>query len=227
MRYLGGKYKIRKQISCYLESVRGGRDYLEPFVGSAAVLQEMRGARTASDSNKALITMYKALQEGWLPPDSITEEMYAHYRMTQDEDDPLTAFIGIGCSFGGKWFGGYARGGIKRNYAREAKSSLVKLVPFIKDVHFNTCSYSDYTPKNMLIYCDPPYEDTTGYGNNFDSLSFWNVMREWSENNIVVISEFKAPSDFRCVLSIGSRTSIRNSKNISALTVEKLFMYGC
>jgi DNA adenine methylase len=226
MRYLGGKYKIRKQVAGYLESVRDGRDYLEPFVGSASVLQEMSGTRTASDSNGALITMYRALQEGWTPPDDITEEMYAHYRKGQDENDPLTAFIGIGCSFGGKWFGGYARGGIKRNYAGEAKSSLIKLIPFIKGVHFNACLYSDYTPENMLIYCDPPYEGTTGYGDIFDSLSFWNVMRKWSENNTVVISEFKAPADFKCVLSIGSRTSIRNSENISASTVEKLFIYN-
>ena len=226
MRYLGGKYKIRKQVASFLETVRDGRDYLEPFVGGANILSEMSGTRTASDSNTALITMYKALQEGWIPPEYISEDMYQKYRETRDKDDPLTAFMGIGCSFGGKWFGGYARGGINRNYAGEARSSLVKLAPLIKDAHFNACLYSNYTPENMLIYCDPPYEGTTGYRDNFDSLSFWNVMREWSKNNIVVISEFKAPVDFRCVLSIDSRTSIRNGENISASTVEKLFIYN-
>ena len=226
MRYLGGKYKIRKQVASFLETVRDGRDYLDPFVGGANILSEMSGTRIASDSNTALITMYKALQEGWIPPDGITEEVYEHYRIIQDGYDPLTAFIGIGCSFGGKWFGGYARGGINRNYAGEARSSLIKLVPLIKDVTFYACSYSDYTPHGKLIYCDPPYEGTTEYKDKFDSLSFWNVMREWSKNNIVVISEFKAPVDFRCVLSIDSRTSIRNGENISASTVEKLFIYN-
>ena len=38
MRYLGGKNRIGKKIAAYLESVRGGREYLEPFVGGAWVL---------------------------------------------------------------------------------------------------------------------------------------------------------------------------------------------
>ena len=77
MRYLGGKSKIRKQVAAYLESVRKeGQTYLEPFVGGAWVLQEMSGRRIASDANEALITMYKALQEGWIPPDFVGEEQW-------------------------------------------------------------------------------------------------------------------------------------------------------
>ena len=74
-------------------------------------MQEMSGVRCASDVNRPLITMYKALQDGWIPPSTVTEEMYAEYKGIQDAEDPLTAFIGIGCSFSGKWFGGYARSG--------------------------------------------------------------------------------------------------------------------
>ena len=124
MRYLGGKSRIRKQVSSYLESIRKpDQIYFEPFVGGAWVLQEMTGKRIASDGNFALIEMYKALQKGWIPPESITKEQYAEYKAKQDPSDPMTAFVGIGCSFAGKWFGGFAFSE-GRNYCKNAKNSL-------------------------------------------------------------------------------------------------------
>ena len=77
MRYLGGKSKIRKQIATFLESVRkDNQTYYEPFCGGGWVLQEIKGKRFASDGNKSLISMYQALQDGWIPPDFVTEEEY-------------------------------------------------------------------------------------------------------------------------------------------------------
>ena len=38
------------------------------------------------------------------------------------------SFVGFGCSFAGKWFGGYARSNDKRNYAKMAKNSLNKKI---------------------------------------------------------------------------------------------------
>lgn len=226
MQYLGGKSKTRKQISAFLESVRGDRDYLEPFVGGAWILQEMAGNRIASDANEALITMYKVLQNGWLPPEEVSEALYAEYKAKQDPSDPLTAFIGIGCSFGGKWFGGYARQK-GYNFAAGGRRALQKQMPFIKDVHFMSCDYIDHTPNNNLIYCDPPYANTTTYTacEKFDSNVFWKCMRRWSKNNIVVISEYSAPEDFRCVLEIPTKTIIRDAENKPLQSIEKLFMY--
>jgi DNA adenine methylase len=226
MQYLGGKSKTRKQISSFLESSRNGRDYLEPFVGGAWVLQEMSGTRTASDANISLITMYKCLQTGWLPPEEVTEEMYAEYKTKQDPNDPLTAFIGIGCSFGGKWFGGYAR---QRgyNFAAGGRRALQKQLPLIRDVKFMPCDYTEHEPENMLIYCDPPYANTTSYTacEKFDSNTFWKFMRRWSRNNTVFISEYSAPDDFECVLEIPTKTVIRDSNNRPIQATEKLFRY--
>jgi len=224
MQYLGGKSKTRKQISAFLESVRGGRDYLEPFVGGAWVLQEMSGDRIASDSNHALITMYKALQGGWLPPDEVSEELYAEYKAKQDISDPLTAFIGIGCSFGGKWFGGYARQKSGYNFAKGGRRALQKQLPSILNVIFIAQDYHKWSPIGKLIYCDPPYENTTGYKDKFNHIIFWDTMREWAKNNIVVISEYKAPEDFKCTLEIPTKTIIRNVENKPIQSIEKLFM---
>lgn len=227
MQYLGGKSKTRKQIAGYLESVREGRQYLEPFVGGGWILQEMSGERYASDSNGALITMYKALQTGWVPPENVSEELYREYKDKQDEDDPLTAFIGIGCSFGGKWFGGYARQK-GYNFAAGGKRSLLKQLPLIQDVHFLHRDYRWFFPETTLIYCDPPYEGTTGYRSGFSHKVFWDTIREWSEEkhgNTVVVSEYNAPADFQCVLEIPTKTIIRDSSNKPLESVEKLFTY--
>ena len=228
MRYLGGKSKIRKQIASFLESVRKpGQTYFEPFVGGAWVLQEMSGKRIASDGNDALITMYKALQDGWVPPDSITEETYQEYKRNQVDTDPLTAFIGIGCSFGGKWFGGYARSAGKDCYAKTSKNSLLKQLPLIKDVDFRYGLFHEHNPKGMLVYCDPPYEGTTQYGafKSFDHTFFWNTMREWSKKNTVIISEYKAPEDFKCVAEFNSQMGMTTGKE-RPVRVERLFMYN-
>ena len=72
MQYLGGKSKIRKQIASFLESVRKPEQiYFEPFCGGCHVTQEVTGTRIAGDGNYALITMYRALQKGWIPPQCV------------------------------------------------------------------------------------------------------------------------------------------------------------
>lgn len=232
MQYLGGKNRIRKEIASFLWSVREiGQTYFEPFVGGAWVLQEMDGKRIASDGNKALITMYKALQDGWTPPNSITENEYCKYKHNQVIDDPLTAFIGIGCSFGGKWFGGFIGNGDRGKKAKcSVKSStdgLLKQLPLIKDVAFYYGLFHEHKPEGMLIYCDPPYEGTTQYGafTGFDHKLFWNTIREWAKKNIIVISEYKAPDDFKCVYERSTTMSMYDKTGNQQMRVERLFMY--
>ena len=53
--------------------------------------------------------MWKALQSGWEPPDIVTEAEYQYIKDHKDEDPALAGFVGFGCTFGAKWFAGYAR----------------------------------------------------------------------------------------------------------------------
>ena len=175
MRYLGGKSRIRKQISAFLESVRKpDQTYFEPFVGGGWVLQEMSGDRIASDGCYPLIAMYKDLQNGWVPPENITEEEYQSLKIDSDPYNGLIAFAGFGCSHSGKWFAGFARSG-SRNYCGNAKNSLLKQLPKIKDVEFIYGLFHEHNPEKMLVYCDPPYQGTTQYGafSGFDHVLFW------------------------------------------------------
>lgn len=228
MQYLGGKSKTRKQIAAFLESVRKpGQTYFEPFVGGAWVLQEMSGKRIAADGNVALIAMYKALQQGWVPPEFVSEAEYSSYMGEHSVADPMTAFVLFGCSFGGKWRGGYARSEGKTCYAATSRRSLLKQLPLIQSVQFKAGDFTKWRPKGQIVYCDPPYASTTNYGafSGFNHDLFWQTMREWSRDNTVVVSEYAAPSDFKCVLEMSSRMGLRNSAVENELRTERLFMH--
>lgn len=227
MQYLGGKSKIRKQVAGVLEMLRlPGQTYFEPFCGGAWVLQEMTEPRIASDGNAALVTMYRALQAGWTPPGRVSEDEYRAIRVRNDPSDPITAFSNFGCSFGGKWGAGYARSEGKDCYARTTRASLLKQLPMIQDVEFRYGVFTDHAPDGMLVYCDPPYQGTTAYGGcpPFDHALFWDVMRFWSMNNTVVVSEYTAPDDFDCIAEFPSRMGLTTGAERPVRT-ERLFMW--
>jgi DNA adenine methylase len=205
--------------------------FIEPFVGAAWIVRGIRAKfRFCSDTNPYLIAMYQALQNGWLPPTVFSADEYKHMKDKIDEADPaLVGFIGHFCSFGGKWLGGYARRhktyGRAEDYVRSSQQSCLKLVPKIKNVEFRCMPYEDYKPWNAFIYCDPPYGGTTNgyYTKKFDTDKFWEKMREWSEHNTVIVSEYEAPSDFKCVAEYPIRMKLRTKDSNSDFRTEKIF----
>lgn len=202
MQYFGGKQRIAKDIISFLSLYRDNyRYFYEPFVGGCNIVQLMKGERFASDKNEYLIEMYLALQNGWVPPQKLTNEEYQHIKDNKDENKAMSGFAGFGCSFSGKWFGGFAKNKRGDNYAMATHNSLMKLKPLIADIKFKCLDYREAHPQNSLIYCDPPYNSTTKYDaiGEFDTNEFWDIMRMWSKNNRVFISEYNAPEDFECV----------------------------
>ena len=129
--YLGGKSRLSKDISNVLNSnLKEEQTFVDLFCGSCNVIEKIKGnrIRIANDKHKYLIEMWKAIQNGWIPPNDISEEEYKYIRENKNENMALTSFVGFGCSFAGKWFGGYARSNDKRNYAKMAKNSLNKKI---------------------------------------------------------------------------------------------------
>ena len=104
---------------------------------------------------------------------------------------------------------------------------MLKIKPSIQNVIFlDARPYYDFNPQNMIIYCDPPYRGNnfhTKYFTEFDHDKFWQVMRIWSKNNLVVISESSAPSDFKVIYSFES--SITNTTNTHKKYKEYLFVH--
>lgn len=235
MRYMGGKSKIAKPIVSVMKPYINERKlFYEPFCGSAKITEQViRECNSdvkifAFDYNKYLIALFNALNDGWLPPKELPEEKYKELKSNPDLDMPLAAFAGFGCSWGGKWFGGYAKCSRGEDFALETHNSLLKQKDIFKDrVTWDCCDYKEIDVKNAVIYCDPPYANTTKYKINasFDNKEFWDVIRKWSKDNLVFISEYEAPDDFICIWSNEVKTELRNSNNSRETRIEKLFVY--
>lgn len=234
MRYLGGKFRLKGQIGTILNLIReNNQTYWEPFVGAAWVTTEIaRGPVFCSDVNKYLIAMWEALMEGWVPPSEISENQYYYVKEHPNENPALTAFVGFGCSWGGKWFGGYAREE-SRNRAREARNSLLGKIEKLRPINPAFFVYDfliqphPFQGKNCLIYCDPPYKGTTGYEavDSWNSGLFWVYVRKLTEQgHTVVVSEYVAPKDFSCITHFQTKTDL-NTKNGKEKRIEKLFVH--
>lgn len=76
---------------------------------------------------------------------------------------------------------------------------------------------------DSVIYCDPPYINTSGYLDDFDHEKFYEWLRKCREKNQqVFISEYQMPNDFYEVFSIKKRVSFSQKQNTQK--VEKLFV---
>lgn len=230
IRYFGGKTRTCKQIAEVIEQQReNNQKFISPFLGGAWVESLIGGDKECYDKHPYLIEMYKELQRGWIPPTKLSKEEYLHIKDNKDENPHLTGFVGFGCSFAGKWFGGYAKDKSDRNYCLNAHNSIIKKMDGLMDSYFDCKDYKDLNPDNSIIYCDPPYKGTTQYSKklvgDFDTDEFWDIMRKWSKNNIVLISEYEAPDDFEVVWQQEVKLDIRDKNNEKKKRIEKLFKY--
>lgn len=72
MKYLGSKNKISKYILPLILQNMNNRPYVEPFVGGANLIDKINNRRRiGNDNNKYLIALFKALQNGYIPPDNV------------------------------------------------------------------------------------------------------------------------------------------------------------
>ena len=199
------------------------------FCGSCSIESKVKGFDKVicNDKHEYLIELFKGVQKGYELPELITEEQYKYIREHKDENKILTGFVGFGCSFGGKWFGGYARNKTNTNYALQSKKSLLKDMDKLMTAQFTCQDYRDVIiPNNSIVYADPPYNNTTGYGKDkFNSDEFWEYMRVISKNNKVFISEQTAPNDFECVWEKEFTRTLDVNKDNQFKVTEKLFTY--
>lgn len=235
MKYMGSKNRIAKHILPIMLSYKTPEmTWVEPFVGGANMIDKVTGKRIGADINPYLIEALKLIRD---KPDSIPDLISeTDYQLVKDkmELEGLTGFIGFAMSFGGKWWGGYRRdvagtkGSIEnmQTQTRRAKSSALKQSPKLQGVEFICSSYDVLTiPPNSLVYCDPPYANTTKYHTDFDHAKFWEWCRTKTKaGHVVFISEYNAPGDFECIWQktiVSSLTKDTGSK----YGVEKLFKY--
>ena len=226
MRYSGGKGKIAAKLAAeILKLPHVG--VIEPFCGAFSMTVQLQPTQ-AFDLSQPVITLANAVRGGWRPPTEVSEQLYRDCASRKDEvGDPLIAFVGH-CTFGGKWYGGLARGHKRqREPVRAAAETLVRRVLACPNTEFRCGSYRDVViPPRALVYCDPPYAGTTnGYAvSTFNHDAFWNWVREHSAKSQIVVSEYAAPSDFRAIFTLDCATNVRRLD--FSRRQEKLFIYG-
>lgn len=238
MKYMGSKDRIAKKILPIILNCDLNSDYVEPFVGGFNMIDKIPSfnrKRIANDKNNYLISLFSKLQNGWIPPKKVDRETYNLVKNNKDLYPPeLVGYIGFCCSYSGKWFGGYAgetktKQGL-RDYQDEAFRNLMNQVQKIKDIELYSEDYFNFPIKNgSIIYCDPPYEGTTKYKDDFNHKDFWDWCRIMSKNNKVFISEYNAPEDFECILEINAKSSLSANGIYGGckISTEKLFRFKC
>lgn len=241
MRYVGGKVRIAKWVEGHLapRAERATR-YVEPFVGGAAVLARMApyfDTVEAGDAHEDLILMWQAAASGWVPPEDITREQYEALR--RSEPSALRGFAGYGASFSGTWFGGYdgryegVRNGKPYVYpaaSGTASRAITKDAASFAHVRFLHRSFDQWSPgPGDLVYCDPPYAGTTGYGSvgGFDHSLFWRTAEAWAcAGADVVVSEYTAPPSWTVIAERARKGLLRSDGGQHTTRTERLFIFN-
>ncbi len=244
MKYQGSKRRIAKEIlAIMLKDRKPNQWFVDAFAGGMNLIEHVDGNRIANDANRFVIALFKAAQNGYVPPAEISEELYYDIKRNQLSYPPeLVGFVGITCAFGSAWFTGYAKDSGGRNYASEGRRNLLKQIDNLKGCIMVSGEYSSIKiPENSIIYCDPPYSGATywytkgvkqddGYQiqavPDFDHDKFWNWCRQMTtKGHKVYVSEYTAPSDFRCIWSKEQIENINNIDKEKSNKIERLFIY--
>jgi len=237
MKYMGSKSRHAKEIiPIIMRKHSPNMYYIEPFVGGGNVIDKIPcKKRIGCDSNKYIIALLSKVARGDFDflDCTIEKDEYDNVRKSSGEfDDALVGWVAHGCSYNGKWFGGLAgtittKEGNIRNYQDECKRSLIKQSVGLAGVVLHHKSVFDIgTLKGKFtIYCDPPYQGTTEYKDDFNHENFWQWCRDKvTQGHDVYVSEYNAPSDFVCIWEKGVNSSLTKDTG-GKRAIERLFVH--
>jgi hypothetical protein len=205
----------------------------EPFCGGGAVtlaLSRVGFKVHASDSHEDLILMWQAAMRGESEPFAdVSEAEHATIRFAAPS--ARRGFVGFGASFGGVWFGGFARHSPGKGVGyscdsprmangkfhawHESHRSLQRLRG--RSVEFTHAQYTT-APDNSLVYADPPYVGTAPYKGapDFDHAAFWQWVRE--RKGPTFVSELTAPDGMQIVWRKAHKSQMTSNSPTSRAT---------
>lgn len=243
MVYMGSKSKYAKYIVPILQKTIDDLNidtYIECFVGGANIIDkikcENRYGYDRSDTLIALLDLAakdfdKVLKDG---NRELWDKGKEYIKNGVMPEDMTLAEIGAMEFFASYCNGGFPRGYAKntatRNYFNEAYRNMKVQSESLKGINFVCQNYDDLDKniKGVVIYLDPPYQNTKAYGYanqpKMDYEHFWNWVRELSCNNYVYISEQSAPEDFEIVWEQEVKRTTNKENNFKA--VERLYRYS-
>ena len=234
MKYVGSKNRLAKELAPIIQSYITDKTewYIEPFVGGANMMDKINhDKRIGFDIQKNLIALLRYLQTGLQLPLTISEEEYLLVRDNKEGyPDWYVGLVGFCATFGAKYFGGYARGfkadkTTPRDMPNEAIRNLEKQRESLKGVLFRNKSFLELDPtkmENCVVYCDPPYRDTTEYAtDSFPYGEFYDWCKEVAKNNTVLVSEYSMPDEFTCIWEKEHKTGLDVTEH--KIRMERLF----
>lgn len=243
MKYMGSKSRIAKDIVSIIQKYIDEYNidtYIEPFVGGANVIDKVKCQRKLGyDKHKQLIGLLNAIKNGYEPPEKITVEHYnevkSNFKIGSDKyEDYYYGAIGFLGAFRGLFFDSqgcadYISEGKTRNNYVESRKNILKQHENFQDIEFINEDYKNIIiPYKSMVYCDPPYQNTSqkGYADkdSFDYEYYWEWIRNLSKDNIVLSSEYNAPDDFICIWEkeVSTNLSVQKRKK----DIEKLFIHS-
>ncbi|MCY7297478.1 DNA adenine methylase [Alteromonas sp. a30] len=182
--WMGGKRRLAKEI---LPHVNGYQTYVEPFAGGASIffMKEPAKAEVINDINGELVNLYRVVKHH-------LDEFVRHFRwalvsreefITAKKTDPNTLTdiqraarfyylqkLAFGGKVTGQTFGTAKTTGPKLNLLRieeDLSNAHLRLArTTIEHLPWDKC-IERYDTENTVFYLDPPYWETTGYGNKF------------------------------------------------------------
>lgn len=231
MRYMGSKRRIANDILAFILPHRKENQYfVDLFMGGCNVVDKIGGNRIANDLNPYLVAMFDAVVNKGFDHPIVTEQEYKEIRANKEAyEKHLVGWVGFGCSYRSKWFGGYSgKNTSVRDYANGTKNMLLKQASILKGTKFTNQPYYEVElPPNSLVYCDPPYLNTTQYDavEKFDHERFYNWIRDKvKEGHKIWISEYSMPDDFICIKEWNITSEMHHSTE-KKKAVEKLFIH--
>ena len=232
MWYLGGKIRLSKYIVPIIENyINENTLFIDLFCGGCNVSDKITKTKNiiCNDHNKYLIEMWKYLiSTKYTTELNYSKEEYDEVKNNRSEyEDWYVGLIGFHYSYGGKFFGGYARSRYSDHIERSINKTI-KQSETLKDFMFTNKDYKEYScVKNAVIYCDPPYKNSTQrstkYNSDFNYEEFYDWCREMSRCNVVIISEKYMPDDFDIIWEKEHNSNM--SYNSATKSNEKLYVY--
>lgn len=239
MRYQGSKSKIAKEIIPIItKNLSNDKWYVEPFMGGCNTFALVdTPKKIGNDFNKYVVEMWNAFKNGKKPIPNVSLEEYNDMKRSYLENDGkypnwILGYVGNACSYGGGWWNGYAHKNPNRNedHVKEAYNGTMKQINSFKHLTESRFTYGSYDAMEItngsVIYCDPPYASTKKYESDFDNDAFWEWCRKMKDKgNEVYISEYSAPSDFKCIWSKTRKDGMGTYKfgEKQSTKIEKLF----
>lgn len=210
MKYMGSKGRIKDDILNIINKaadVLNIDNYYEPFVGGCNIIPYVNiPNRFGSDLNKYLVDFINYIREHGV--EELPEYLaYDDYYIIRDKtiNVPNWLYFYYMCfgSFNGNFGRGYRAMCGDCNKLLGIKNSLRNELNYLSNFDIKHCSYDELDIKNhSIVYCDPPYRNTEGYGGtgikfDHDRFEAWAI--EKSKTNFVIISEYYMRKPFKAI----------------------------